>query len=191
VIEPISLGAIGAYALTEGIKFLYTQAGELLRHWRERRDGAQQERTGPQLRPPAEIIEGNLESVPPDLERVDRLESDLREQWRSVAGYAAGVEAVDPADMALLDQVDALRQSLEVVYGQRITFKGEAREPSRPLVKNEVLAMEAEIIASRVGNVSSGGASVENRVDATRAKISGSSVGNVDVGAAPREEDQP
>ncbi len=32
MIEPISLGAIGAFALSEGVNFLYAQAGELLKH---------------------------------------------------------------------------------------------------------------------------------------------------------------
>jgi hypothetical protein len=43
--EPVTLTAasIGAVALTEGIKFLYGQAGELLKRWRERK-----EQTGPE-----------------------------------------------------------------------------------------------------------------------------------------------
>src|SRR5689334_19397449 len=36
--DPFTLGAIGALALTEGIKFLYTQAGALIDSWRKRRE---------------------------------------------------------------------------------------------------------------------------------------------------------
>jgi len=41
----LSAAAIGAAALTEGIKFLYGQAGEILKRWRERKDKAAQEST--------------------------------------------------------------------------------------------------------------------------------------------------
>ena len=35
--DPFTLGAVGAVVLTEGIKFLYGQAGEALKRWRERK----------------------------------------------------------------------------------------------------------------------------------------------------------
>ena len=38
MVDPLSLSAIGAVALTEGIKFLYEQAGEVLKRWRDRKD---------------------------------------------------------------------------------------------------------------------------------------------------------
>jgi hypothetical protein len=37
MVEPFSLGVLGAVAATEGIKFLYAQAAEVLKRWRERR----------------------------------------------------------------------------------------------------------------------------------------------------------
>jgi len=40
MIDPLTISAIGAVAITEGIKFLYGQAGELLKRWRERKDAA-------------------------------------------------------------------------------------------------------------------------------------------------------
>ena len=43
MIEPISLTAVGVFALTEGIKFLYTEAGELLKHRRASKEGERQE----------------------------------------------------------------------------------------------------------------------------------------------------
>ena len=38
MVDPLTLSTIGAVALTEGIKFLYEQAGEVLKRWRERKD---------------------------------------------------------------------------------------------------------------------------------------------------------
>ena len=38
--DPITLTLVGTVVLTEGIKFLYGQAGELIKRWRERKDAA-------------------------------------------------------------------------------------------------------------------------------------------------------
>jgi hypothetical protein len=193
MIEPISLGAVGVFALTEGIKFLYTEAGELLKHRRESKDSARQESSEPELRPPADIIEGTVEPTRPNAERLERLADELRERRRSLTDYADDVEAVDPSDVALLKEVDELRRLIEVIYGQRITFKGEHREPSGPLVENEVRAMEAKIRDSEVGVVEISGAtgSVTQTTDVTGAEIEGSTVGSVNVRSSPEEEDQP
>jgi hypothetical protein len=153
-VDPISVGAIGAVALTEGVKFLYAQAGEVLSRWRERRAGSPA--PGAALRPPAELIEGEVEPAEPDLDRVGAVEQELRDIRRSLAVYAddSDPEPVDPADKPLLEQVDALRRLLEAVYGQRITFKGEAREPSGPLVEGEIdveqVAGDAAAVRARV-----------------------------------------
>jgi len=41
--DTLSAAVIGSAALTEGIKFLYRQAGEILKRWRERRDKPREE----------------------------------------------------------------------------------------------------------------------------------------------------
>jgi hypothetical protein len=198
MIEPISLTAVGVFALTEGIKFLYTEAGELLKHRRAKNEGAAQEASGPELRPPADIIEGTVDPTRPNDERLDRLADELRKRRGALIDYADDVEAVDPSDVTLLNEVDELRRLIEVIYGQRITFKGENREPSGPLVENEVRAMEAKIRGSRVGVVeTTGGVSIKNVVDVTRGEIDDSTVGGVTVGPSPteveprKEEEQP
>jgi hypothetical protein len=187
MIEPISLTAVGVLALTEGIKFLYGQAGELLKHWRERKAGGDQEE--PELRPPADLLEGSVDPARPNVERLERLEGELRERRRSIGDYADGVEAVDPHNVELLQQVDELRRLIEVIYGQRITFKGEVREPSGPMIENEVRALEAKIRRSDVGVVQGSGGSVKQTVDVTRAEIDDSSVGVVNIGPSSREEE--
>jgi hypothetical protein len=139
VVDPISGAAIGAVVLTEGIKFLYGQATELLKRWRERRDSATATPAPePILRPPADLIEGSVEPARPDYGRLERLQPELQELRRSLADYAEDLRDVDPNDPLLWEQVDALRRMLEAVYGQRITFKGEQREPSGPLVQARI-----------------------------------------------------
>jgi hypothetical protein len=186
MVEPFSLAAIGIVALTEGVKFLYTQAGELLKHRRENRDRSDEGEAGPELRPPAEIIEGSVEASRPSPERLERLEGQVRELRRGISDYADGVEEIDPADAALLERIDSLRQTIEVIYGQRITFKGEAREPSGPLVENEVRATEARIRKSRVGTVEAASGTVKQTVDVTKADIEDSDVGTVSIGRSAK-----
>ena len=199
MIEPISLTAVGVFALTEGIKFLYTEAGELLKHRRASKEGERQEGSEPELRPPADIVEGTVEPTHPNDERLERLADELKKRRGALIDYADDVEAVDPSDVALLKEVDELRRLIEVIYGQRITFKGENREPSGPLVENEVRAMEAEIVDSEVGvvEVESANASIDQLTDVAGAKVHGSTVGKVTIGPSrtkeepPEEEEQP
>ena len=65
MVDPLTLSAIGVVAITDGIKFLYGQAGEILKRWRERKDTAkdastQQNKTEPiNLKLPS-VFEGQL-----------------------------------------------------------------------------------------------------------------------------------
>jgi hypothetical protein len=137
--DPLTLAAVGALALTEGVKFLYGQAGEVLKRWRERK--AAGERPGGsapvQVVLPADAFDGQLNEPRLHFEAVERLERDLWDLWEAVAGYAQGLREVDSGDRRLLELVDGLRQALEAVYGQRLTFKGEARPASGPVVVGE------------------------------------------------------
>jgi hypothetical protein len=140
--DPITLTLVGTVVLTEGIKFLYGQAGELLKRWRERSDAAQ---TGtveaiesPLIASP-EIFEGALSPLKADVNRIRELESGLRKLRNDLADYAQGIDTIDPSNSALISTTDALRQQLEGIYGQRITFKGERERPpsGTPLVVGE------------------------------------------------------
>lgn len=182
MVEPLSLTAVGALALTEGVKFLYAQAGELLKYRRERKQA-------PELRPTAEILSGSVEAARPNDERLEELEPELTAGWHALAAYAHGIDEIDPADPELRRRVDGLRRALEVVYGQRITLQGEARPPSGPLVENEVRAARAEILDSRVGVVQGapGGVGVDQRVDVTDAEITRSDVGVITFGSSEEQ----
>ncbi|MGD0243951.1 MAG: hypothetical protein ABSB59_27040 [Streptosporangiaceae bacterium] len=135
--DPFSAAALGGLVLTQGIKFLYQQAGEVLKRWRQRRDHAA-EVAEARLNPPEDLLEGTAEPAEPHDDVVDRLAEDLRQTRQLLADYADGIETPQPGDHLLAEQVDALRQLLETVYEQRITFKGEQRPPSGPLVAGQV-----------------------------------------------------
>jgi hypothetical protein len=153
--DPLTLSAIGAVAITEGIKFLYDQASEILKRWRERKDAAkdasiQLDKTEPidvKLPP---VFEGQLSAPHIHFDAVERVEEQLRELRKDLSDYADEIESVDLKDETLLQRVDALRQLLEAVYQQRITFKGEQRPPSGPVVEGRIDVEEVAGYAAAV-----------------------------------------
>ncbi|MCK4792264.1 MAG: hypothetical protein KAV87_51515 [Desulfobacteraceae bacterium] len=142
--EPVTLSAaaIGGATLTEGIKFLYGQAGEVLKRWRERKSKASQEVNQPEaINPilPKTVFEGNLTNVTIDFQMVQQSEERLRQLRRSLTDYVDEIDEVNESDTDLLKKVDALRCLLEVIYRQYITFKGENRlESGAPIVVGRV-----------------------------------------------------
>ncbi len=143
MVDPISLSAIGAVAITEGIKFLYGQASDILKRWLDHRDAeknvsAQQSKTEPVEVKLPDIFEGQLSNPQIHYTVVAELDTQLRELRKDLADYADGIEKVNPDDKDLLQRVDALRRVLEAVYQQRLTFKGERRAPSGPLVESSI-----------------------------------------------------
>ena len=155
--DPFSAAALGGVVLTEGIKFLYKQAGEVLARWRQRRDKGGTDVQDARLRPPEGLLDGTVEPVEPRDDYAERLEDDLREARKLLSDYADGIEVPKPGDHLVTEQADALRRLLEAVYGQRITFRGEQRPPSGPLVVGEIdvervvgdaAAVRAKVISS-------------------------------------------
>jgi hypothetical protein len=146
--DPLTLAAVGAVALTEGIKFLYGQAGEALKRWRERKAakaaaGEPAAAVPVSVQLPAGAFEGELQEPQLHLEAVARLEQELRDLRAAVADYAQGIDEVDPNDKRLLETVDGLRRAMEAVYGQRIVFKGEPGPSSGTVVVGEAKVKEA------------------------------------------------
>ena len=134
MVDPFSMGALGALVATEGIKFLYNQAAEVLKRWRDRKAGKEAEAQVPIRVPSPEALQGTLESPQVDFDAVDRLHDDIRQLAGVLGNYAGGLVDPSPDDQELAEAADALRRALEVVYSQRITFTGEHREPSGPVV---------------------------------------------------------
>jgi hypothetical protein len=154
--DPFTVTAVGATVLSEGIKFLYGQAGELLKRWRERRDG-QTPTVAADLRVPPGILAGTVSAVTPNDQILDRVHAELSDLRKDLLDYAEG-EPVDPADSAAAANFDALRRIVEVIYGQRITLTGEDREPSGPLVEAEVNvdSVRGDVAALRARAVKAG-----------------------------------
>src|SRR4051794_32229217 len=106
MVDPLSATAIGAVVLTEGIKFLYNQAGELLKRYRERKEGATAA-AGPEplLRLPAALVQGESSPALPDYAVLGQLEQSLRDARRSLADFAEGIATPRADDRLLADQI--------------------------------------------------------------------------------------
>ncbi|WP_369270689.1 hypothetical protein AB5J55_12185 [Streptomyces sp. R11] len=153
VADPVTVAAIGAVALTEGIRFLYDQAADLLRRMRDRSDVRHEsvEIDG------AGALDSALGTVRIDYGRAEAQADAIRDLRRELADQAEGFVQADPSDERLVEAVDALRRLLETVYGRRITFRGEPREQSGAVVDVHVAAAAvdgyvAAVRAKRVGN---------------------------------------
>jgi hypothetical protein len=152
MVEPLSLAALGALAATEGIKFLYGQAAEVLKRWRDNKSGKTAEAQAPiPVQPPAAaLLQGSIQSPTINFEVLESLQGDIGKLASVLGNYAGGLEEPDPDDQELAVAADALRQALEAVYGQRITFRGENRQPSGPIVVGRV---DAAKVAGAVAGV--------------------------------------
>jgi hypothetical protein len=163
--EPFTLAALGGAALTQGISFLYNQTAELLKRRRERRDAVAKGATAPPLlvdlapSVDASVLQGALRRTPIDEAEVAKREDELIRLSERLGSYVSGVRVVDPSDMDLLVQVEALRGLLELAFSQRITFQGEKREATGSSVDTRVLAdrVDGQLTVARVRAVTSGG----------------------------------
>jgi hypothetical protein len=155
MVDPLSLGALGAVALTADVKFLYGQATELLKRRRKRRDAARKDEAAADALPAAAegLLDGPLR-VPGDVAVSDADADKLIKLRSQLTAYADDLEPIQSDDAKLLKVADALRGLLEGVYGQRITFAG---EPGRPPTGTPLDPVESASVRQQAGVVIASG----------------------------------
>jgi hypothetical protein len=168
--ELFSIAAIGGLALGEGIKFLYTQAGEILKHRRDRK-AAEVAGAAPPSEPLAvetpTVVMGTLNPITIDPDAADELAEELSALRKELSDFADGIETPEPTDERVVRTTNALRDAIEAIIGQRITFEGEDREPTgSPVVTGTVRAKEIRARASGVEADEVTGGLVEGTVEA-------------------------
>jgi hypothetical protein len=153
--DPFSLAALGAVAITEGIKFVYDQAAELLKRRRERKaTGVEPAAPIPITNP--EVLDGSLAPPKPDYQMLESMQQRVTELAVELSKYRDGLVEPPPAAAATVDE---LRRALEAIYGQRITFKGEqGREGTGTVITGDVRAdlVKGLAIGVDAGTVSDG-----------------------------------
>ena len=182
----LTLASVASLAVAEGVKFLYAQAGELLKWRRSRRpstaDSAQASPLPSTVRvetPPA--IEGGSFEARPDVAALGRLEGELRALRADLLEHVEGVDAPATSDPEFLRRADALRRALEVIYHRPLTFAGEVRGGSGPTVDVDISAdsVAGYIAAVRANAITGGTIDARMRVDQV---AGGASVIGVDAG---------
>lgn len=180
MVEPITMTALAALGASEGIKFLYGQAAEVLKRWRDRKAGREAEAgTAIPVDQAAaqKLLVGKLDDVKVDFEVLERLHDVIKTSAGLLSDYVGGLEEPTADDRELSEAVDTLRSALEAVYSQRITFKGESRPPSGPAV---ISLVEVDEVAGRVLGVRAGqirGGTIDSTVKTGTVAAGGEAVG--------------
>lgn len=132
--DPITLGVLGGWVASEGIKFLYGQAAELLKAWRERRRQMDAGTHLPsQLTVPiiaTEVLDATPVEACVDVTVLEKEEKAMTMLLGQLGLYVGHESDFDLHDAELADQAGQLRALLEAAYGQRFTFRGEQRDPT-------------------------------------------------------------
>jgi hypothetical protein len=142
--EPFTLSALAASALTQAFKFLYDRAGAALDRRAEIKKGEVVEE--------AEVLATPLKPLQIDSEAltVDRL-ARLDQARHEMAAYLQG-RPVSPDDHDLIKLLTQVREDLEAVYGQRFTFVGEPRSRAQVTVRQD----HDEIVGTVTGIAAAG-----------------------------------
>jgi hypothetical protein len=188
--DPFTLAAIGSVALTQGISFLYEQAGELIKRWRGRKDAATVGE--PTAATPAqtqltiqvpEALGGRDLTFSPDMRLVEAKAGELLQLRAALSNYADDVAPVNPSDSQLIQTVTELRAVLEAILGLHLTFEGENRPATgQPMVtsKVQVGSVEGTVTGVQVAGAVTGGR-IDSDVKAADVR-SGGSVTGVSIG---------
>ena len=132
--EPFDLVVLGS-AATEGIKFIYGQAAEVLSEWRRRRK--QDPSDERDLDVP--VLARAVLDAPPSGSTasaavIARDYQDLVRLSGALSPYALNQADVSAGDAELASAAGQLRDLLEAVYGQRFTFRGERRAEASAVI---------------------------------------------------------
>ncbi|MEV6907070.1 hypothetical protein [Amycolatopsis sp. NPDC051071] len=167
--DPVTFTVLGSWAALEGIKFLYGQAAEVLKAWRERRAAkAEEQAAGQTLEVPVKdsaVLEGKPDSATIDatvLEQEGPLLASLAGKLRP---YAQDLADLDVDDAELAEQAGQVRAILEAAYGQRFTFRGEQREPTgtRVWVSQVLDHVSGRVVGADAGVGAGGEVDVQQR----------------------------
>ncbi|WP_255954675.1 hypothetical protein [Streptomyces odontomachi] len=140
--DSLTLAGLSATVLTEGIRFLYGQAGEVIRQHREGRAERRERSVVP------EVVAEPRELPPPDPELVEGFRADLEFCRTYLEPFVTGERrdallqgAVDPQ---VIEVADALRRVLGAVHQVPIVFADELSGAGTKVVRGSV---EADVVA--------------------------------------------
>ena len=171
---------VEASALTQGISFFYSQAGELLRRRRDRADASRTLEKANPVAPGQEqlvidvprALGGLVLHVTPDPVITDARAAELLRLCAALSNYVNGALPVATDDPELTQTVIRLRGALEDIFGRYLTFVGEDRPASgEPVIRSRVNAdtVRGQLTGVDVREVSRGSVHSELDVGAVEA----------------------
>lgn len=177
--DSLTLAYLGSTALSEGIKFLYNQADELLASRRSKKAAKQSGNSLTEKNP--DTTEVAHEALSPKLcGLVEGLQTDL-------LPYITGQRDIDSNDRALIESAHALRRLLEVITASTLTFEGEVRpQASSSTIESEIDIDEVAGYAAavRARYLAAGHVKGQAKV---RTVLPGAQVVGVDIGLDPHD----
>ena len=152
--DPFTLSALGMVAATEGVKFLYAQATEVVKKIREKRDADKKLAEGAAPAGTALIV-ASATAVPalfekkgeiPDihLDEAEKVETELNAARKALADYHDDTETLKENDTEVFAQIDSLRRLLERVYQRELTFIGETRTSTGLNIVSNIVVKDVE-----------------------------------------------
>lgn len=193
--DPVSLAAIGAPIVAEGVKFLYRQAHALLRAWNQRRlngtDIAEGEVLDVALTP-SPALANQPAAGGADASRVAQAGEQLQALATALAPFAEEWQPLPDEGRTLPPAATNLRELLEAIYRQPLSFQGEQREQTAAeLDFEQVLGTVTNSTVTMIGTAAvADGAHVVARQTITDVKDSTvTGIGALTIGTnAPRHD---
>lgn len=141
--DPITLATVGGALLTEGVKFLYEQAGLLIKRWTQKREPEPRvpEAAGVDEHVQVDLpkaLGGGSTTVRIDARALATLIEPLKAMRKELSEAADGLVTPTKDDDALLGNIDAMRRMIEAIYQKRLDFTGEQRSGDVPTVTGSV-----------------------------------------------------
>jgi len=159
--DPFDMAMVAGSALPAAFTFLFAQLETLLAR---RREGRTQhaELTADQV--PGELV-GTL-SLPlqPDEALLQERARELETYLHVLRTYAQDPSRVSPSDEALMAVLGQVRGALEEIHGQRLTFLGEDRPRSGPLVAGQYKVVSGDLVGMDASDAIRGDVRVEHDV---------------------------
>lgn len=140
--DPLSFPVLAGAALNQAFGFLFGRLAQLLDH-------RSKQRYEPEAVETPSVLTGRLDPLVPHKDAVAAHLAELQELASVLGVYERHPDRLNSDDTALRRNLSRLRNLLEEIYGQHITFCGELREPSGVVVEQRMSSVSGDVTGVR------------------------------------------
>ncbi|MBP2477731.1 hypothetical protein JOF53_006603 [Crossiella equi] len=152
--DPLSLSALAGAAVAPVFTFLFGRLASLLDNRASRTGKNAPAQETEQIETPA-VVHGVLKPLQVNDEQLQQRLGELEVLAGSLGVYDRNPDRLQVEDVKLLENMGRLRDHLECIYGQRITFVGEQRPTSGSRVDQSIDVVEGDMTGIEGKNVRS------------------------------------